>query len=321
MRVLFVLHNHPSISPGGTEAYALGVYNALARSHDVEPFLLARADPGPTGEHSQTPFAPTGDDPNQILAYLSDDDYDKFFIRLRDKVPFVRSFTELLRSLRPDVVHFQHALFLGRRARLDRSPGAARGSDRVHAARVPADLPPLRPAGADATVSLCTHALAAPLSRMLPSTSRRRSSSCAKRFIQVPLRATSTRSSRRAGSCSSDTCDWGISPSTDPATRTTARLPPRAASCPPSRPESAQPLRVLRRQLSSLQGRQRAACARWRGSVTGVDATAAMHARRQPRACSPKRLPGRVRAAARGDSREQRHRSRVATSTHAAAAA
>jgi glycosyltransferase involved in cell wall biosynthesis len=113
MRVLFVLHNHPSISPGGTEAYALGVYDAFARSHDVEPFLLARADPGPTSEHAQTPFAATGDDPNQILAYLSDDDYDKFFIRLRDKVPFVRSFTELLRSLRPDVVHFQHVLFLG----------------------------------------------------------------------------------------------------------------------------------------------------------------------------------------------------------------
>ena len=113
-RVLFVLHNHPSISPGGTEAYALGVYDAFARSEQVEPLLLARADPFKLGsnEHVQTAFAPTGD-PNQMLALLSDDAYEKFYMRLPEKVPFIRSFTELLESQRPDVVHFQHILFLG----------------------------------------------------------------------------------------------------------------------------------------------------------------------------------------------------------------
>ena len=36
-RVLFVLHNHPAVQPGGTEAYTQNLYEALRRSPDWEP--------------------------------------------------------------------------------------------------------------------------------------------------------------------------------------------------------------------------------------------------------------------------------------------
>src|SRR3954454_23042100 len=114
-RVLLVLHNHPSISPGGSEAYAMGVYRAFQQTAGLEPMVLARADPLALGAnvlHSRTPFAAL-EDRDQMLALIPDEQYDKFNMRMRDKSEFVRSFSELLRSRRPDVVHFQHALFLG----------------------------------------------------------------------------------------------------------------------------------------------------------------------------------------------------------------
>jgi glycosyltransferase involved in cell wall biosynthesis len=115
-RVLFVLHNHPSISPGGSETYTMEVYRALQRSGEFEPMVLARADPealGPSGTRGQAPFAVVGDDPNELLVLVPDGQYDKFFMRMHDKGLFVRHFMDFLRSQRPDVVHFQHTLFLG----------------------------------------------------------------------------------------------------------------------------------------------------------------------------------------------------------------
>ncbi len=115
-RVLFVVHNHPSASPGGTEAYTMEVYNALRASREFEPFLLARADPvvpGALVAHAQTPFTALEDDPHQIMALVPEDRYDKFFMRMSDHGAFAGRFMDLLRQLQPDVVHFQHTLFLG----------------------------------------------------------------------------------------------------------------------------------------------------------------------------------------------------------------
>ena len=115
-RVLFVLHNHPALSPGGSEAYTMELYRALQHSEQFEPMVLARADPGAASgftTHAETPFTSLEADPDQILAVLPEDRYDKFFMRGADNGEFARHFVELLRHHRPDVVHFQHTLFLG----------------------------------------------------------------------------------------------------------------------------------------------------------------------------------------------------------------
>ena len=41
MRILFVLHNHPSLQPGGTEVFAHGLFRALRDRHGAEGLFLA----------------------------------------------------------------------------------------------------------------------------------------------------------------------------------------------------------------------------------------------------------------------------------------
>jgi glycosyltransferase involved in cell wall biosynthesis len=117
LRVLFVVHNHPSLYPGGAEQYALELYEELRDSSDVEPFFVARVGPtasAPVRPHPGTPLAVLGpDDPNQYLVFADGADFDGFMLTLRDKSLYTTSFPELLLALLPDVVHFQHTHYLG----------------------------------------------------------------------------------------------------------------------------------------------------------------------------------------------------------------
>ncbi len=70
MRVMFVLHNHPSVQPGGTEAYTMEVYRALQVTDGFDPMVVARVPPNPATEpieHAASPFSPLPEDPNQFL--------------------------------------------------------------------------------------------------------------------------------------------------------------------------------------------------------------------------------------------------------------
>src|SRR5437762_11124486 len=115
-RVLYVLHNHPSLAPGGAETYAMDVYRALRRSEEFEPLLLARADPSRyagAGADAEVRFAAFAGDPDQLLALVPEERFDKFLMRMDDQGELARSFAHLLGEERPDVVHFHHTLFLG----------------------------------------------------------------------------------------------------------------------------------------------------------------------------------------------------------------
>jgi glycosyltransferase involved in cell wall biosynthesis len=115
-KVLYICHNHPSVRPGGAEVYALELYAAMRRAGDFEPFLLAKGGPpmSPTGRpHSGTQFGPIDGDPNQALLYTDGYQYDSLFGTMRGKEFYTRHFREFLEAVRPDVVHFQHTLFLG----------------------------------------------------------------------------------------------------------------------------------------------------------------------------------------------------------------
>jgi len=114
--VLYVCHNHPSVRPGGAEAYALELHRAMRASGEFTPLLLAKGGPpvGPTGgAHGGTPFAPVGDDGDEYFVYTDGYDFDWLFGTLPGKDFYTRHFRAFLQAYRPDVVHFQHTLFLG----------------------------------------------------------------------------------------------------------------------------------------------------------------------------------------------------------------
>jgi glycosyltransferase involved in cell wall biosynthesis len=113
--VLYISHNHPAVRPGGAEAYALELYEAMRDRGEFEPLLVAKSGPPMSRAlpHRGTPFALAGADPREYFMLTTLDDWDAFLGTRRNKDLYVRHFREFLRTYRPDVVHFQHTLFLG----------------------------------------------------------------------------------------------------------------------------------------------------------------------------------------------------------------
>jgi glycosyltransferase involved in cell wall biosynthesis len=106
---LYICHNHPAIRPGGVETYTLELYEAMRAAGAFEPLLLAAvrqrgADPA---------IEPAGDDPNQYFVHTDSHGYDAFLGTSHDKRLPTRTFRAFLERHRPEVVHFQHTLFLG----------------------------------------------------------------------------------------------------------------------------------------------------------------------------------------------------------------
>ncbi len=115
-RVLYVVHAHPSVLAGGAENYAHQLYLQMRGHAEFEPILLARTGPpsykqGPP--HLGTPLIPVEGDPNQYLLYTDAEAYDFFNSTLTSKQMYTEHFRAFLEAYRPDVVHFQHTIFLG----------------------------------------------------------------------------------------------------------------------------------------------------------------------------------------------------------------
>jgi glycosyltransferase involved in cell wall biosynthesis len=117
LKVLYVLHNHPIIRRGGAEAYTLELYETMRDSDDFEPTLLARVGtsnaPNQPFSHPGTPFSIHETDPNQCFVATDLDNFDQLQLTLHDKSLYMKHFVNFLLAHRPDVVHFQHTLFLG----------------------------------------------------------------------------------------------------------------------------------------------------------------------------------------------------------------
>jgi glycosyltransferase involved in cell wall biosynthesis len=115
-RVLYIVHNHPSVRPGGAEQYALELYDAVRDAGEWEPFLVAKAGPPISpmvDHHAGTIFSRVGDDPHQYFAYTDGTDYDWILGTSPHKDLYTQHFRDLLLALRPHVVHFQHTVHLG----------------------------------------------------------------------------------------------------------------------------------------------------------------------------------------------------------------
>ena len=116
-KVLYISHNHPSVRPGGAEAYALELYEEMRVSEDFEPIFLAKGGPplAETGRlHNGTHFGPVNEDSNQYFFYTDGYVFDWLYGTITsDKEIYTKHYHEFLTTFQPDVVHFQHTLHLG----------------------------------------------------------------------------------------------------------------------------------------------------------------------------------------------------------------
>jgi glycosyltransferase involved in cell wall biosynthesis len=116
LKVLYVAHNHPTLHPGGAEAYALELYKAMRETPGVEPILLTRIGSNVARRrvsHPGTPFSAVNGDPGQYFVFTETEHFDFFTLTSRDKALYTRHLTDFLLAHRPDVVHLQHTHFIG----------------------------------------------------------------------------------------------------------------------------------------------------------------------------------------------------------------
>ena len=113
---MYIAHNHPAIRPGGSEAYAFEAYESMRDSGEFEPMFVARSGPPYSiadRHHEGRPFTLVNEDPNQYLFYTDATGHDWLYGRSPHKSALTRFYTEFLRDHKPDIVHFQHTMFLG----------------------------------------------------------------------------------------------------------------------------------------------------------------------------------------------------------------
>jgi glycosyltransferase involved in cell wall biosynthesis len=92
----------------------LELYEGQRAAGAFDPVLLARTGPpmAPPRTPGGTPFVRIGADPNQLFIY-TEGEYDHLFGVARPRGLVARDFSRFLREISPDIVHFQHTLFLG----------------------------------------------------------------------------------------------------------------------------------------------------------------------------------------------------------------
>jgi glycosyltransferase involved in cell wall biosynthesis len=115
-KVLYICHNHPSVRPGGAEAYALELYHGIREQGEFEPVLLAKGGPPYSlrrQPHSGTLLGLVNGDPNQYFLYTDGYQFEWLYGTMSGKEFYTKHFHEFLLALRPAIVHFQHTLFLG----------------------------------------------------------------------------------------------------------------------------------------------------------------------------------------------------------------
>ena len=305
-KVLYVLHNHPALFPGGAEAYALELYEALRDSHRVRAAARRahrRRTSRPRAQsHPGAPFSAVGEDPNQYFLFTETDDFDFFTMTSRDKELYTQYFADFIKAHKPDIVHFQHTLFIGYDAGLGGPAPASRRADLLHAARV---LPICHRDGQMLRTNgeLCTHASPRRCNECFPRY-RRRTSSCGSGSSSLHLDnvdmflAPSQFLLERY-------VDWGI-PRDRIRFEDYGRIRERPRRCLDAGPPAsdAQPHRVLR-PAEPLQGRGRAAAGdgaarRAAASTRTCGCTA------RTSSCSRKQFQRRVRGAAREDHQQAR---------------
>jgi glycosyltransferase involved in cell wall biosynthesis len=114
-KVLYVCHNHPRNRPGGAEIYAYELYLAVRDGGKFEPIFVSKVGPPMSldAPSEETRFVLAGADPNEYSFYTEPAEFDLLLVTARDKHMYTQEWRAFLRAQAPDIVHFQHAAFLG----------------------------------------------------------------------------------------------------------------------------------------------------------------------------------------------------------------
>jgi glycosyltransferase involved in cell wall biosynthesis len=116
-KVLFICHNHPTVRPGGAEAYALELHRYLSASGEAETTFLAKGGPpmSTAGRaHLGTYIAPVDNTDNEYFCFTEDWNYDWTFGTIRDdKRLCTKHLRAFFKAIDPDVVHLHHTMFFG----------------------------------------------------------------------------------------------------------------------------------------------------------------------------------------------------------------
>ena len=116
-KVLYVCHNHPKVRAGGAETYAHELHLALRDTDGWQPIFMAKSGPplSRSGRpHEDTYISPADGADDEYFLYADGFDFDWLYGTMRhDKALYTEHLRRFLRALQPDVVHFQHTLFIG----------------------------------------------------------------------------------------------------------------------------------------------------------------------------------------------------------------
>jgi glycosyltransferase involved in cell wall biosynthesis len=112
MRVLFFVHGHPEFIRGGAEQASLELFEAMREHEGVEPILVARTSDR-AFQRPGTPFGVVDGTDDQILLFTQWAPDDHFLQTASAKALYTRDLANLLRDLKPDLVHFQHTIHIG----------------------------------------------------------------------------------------------------------------------------------------------------------------------------------------------------------------
>ncbi len=96
-KVLYICHNHPSVRPGGAEAYALELFKAMRASDEFEPIFLSKGGPPVTSVgrlHSGTVFAPIDGENDQYFFFTDGYQFDWLFGSVTGKDIYTKHFHE-----------------------------------------------------------------------------------------------------------------------------------------------------------------------------------------------------------------------------------
>ncbi|MGQ9368806.1 glycosyltransferase family 4 protein [Azospirillum sp. ST 5-10] len=110
-RILYVVHSHPRLNPGGTEIASHELFREMVASGTVEALYLACTNALHRERKPGTSFQTVGRSADEVLLWTGH--VDRFFLSQLDLGGVVPDLTSLLTGFRPDVVHFHHALMIG----------------------------------------------------------------------------------------------------------------------------------------------------------------------------------------------------------------
>lgn len=109
-KVLSICHNHPDLHPGGTEIFSHGLFQEM-KGHGVEGLYVACVDKLHRGRLPGTLLQAVGRAPDELLLWTGH--FDRFNMSQVDLHGVMLELQRLLKTFKPTVVHFHHALLIG----------------------------------------------------------------------------------------------------------------------------------------------------------------------------------------------------------------